>query len=184
MRMTIAGAALVLMTGCAASGQTTTAGPSGGEPAAARSPGGPATAGGPSPSPTGTAGGSPSPSPAVTRETCNGTPLHTSANGFLEVRGTSADAELWGLLFAEVPFKRGKEIKIVWRMTGEGPLEVSASLPSGKQAKLVWLEDHGGSNWQRPGHEWGTGWVFPEPGCWKVKLSRTRGSGHAWLRVK
>ncbi|MFG1942255.1 hypothetical protein [Nonomuraea sp. NPDC048826] len=123
------------------------------------------------------------PTPTRTGETCNGTELLMSANGFPELRGTSADAELWGLLFAEVPFKAGAEVKIVWRMTGDGPLKVSATGPGGKRAKLVWLEDHGGSNWQRPGYEWGTGWVFPAPGCWKVELSRTRGSGHAWVRV-
>ncbi|TXK43198.1 hypothetical protein [Nonomuraea sp. C10] len=120
---------------------------------------------------------------AKTGETCNGTELLTPADGFAEVRGTSEDAELWGLLFAEVPFEAGAEVKIVWRMTGDGPLKVSATGPGGKRAKLVWLEDHGGSNWRRPGYEWGTGWVFPAPGCWKVELSRTRGSGHAWLRV-
>ncbi|MDA0637089.1 hypothetical protein OUY22_27110 [Nonomuraea sp. MCN248] len=107
----------------------------------------------------------------------------TSDDGFREVRGTSRDAELWGLPFAEAPFEAGAEVKIVWRMTGDGPLKVSATGPGGKRAKLVWMEEHGGSNWRRPGHEWGTGWVFPTPGCWKVELSRTRGSGHVWLRV-
>lgn len=30
-------------------------------------------------------------------------------------------------LFARVPFKRGKEVKIVWRMTGSRPLKVTAT---------------------------------------------------------
>jgi len=110
--------------------------------------------------------------------------LLTSANGFLEVRGVSRDAEVWGLLFMEAPFARGREVKIVWRMTGEGPLRVSAVLPGGKRTQPIWLEDHGGSTWQRPGYEWGTGWKFPKAGCWKIELTRTRGSGHVWLRVR
>jgi hypothetical protein len=126
--------------------------------------------------------GGPARRSAVAGKACDGTPALTSGE-FLEVRGISQDAELWGLLFAKVPFERGQEIKIVWRMTGEGPLKASASLPSGERAELVWLEDHGGSNWQRPGYEWGTGWVFPKAGCWKVELSRTHGSGHVWLKV-
>ncbi|MGW0804879.1 hypothetical protein [Nonomuraea sp. NPDC002799] len=83
------------------------------------------------------------------------------------------------------PLPRGKEVKIVWRMTGEGPLRVTGTLPDGTSAKLVWgPEEHGGSNWERPGQEWGTGFVFPKRGCWKIELTRTRGSGHVWLLVR
>ncbi|MEO3892692.1 hypothetical protein [Nonomuraea sp. B5E05] len=105
--------------------------------------------------------------------------------GFPEVQGTAQDAELWGLLFVKrTPIRHGDEIKIVWRMTGEGPLHVKATLPGGAAATLVWgPEEHGGSTWRRPGQEWGTGFVFPEPGCWKIELTRTRGSGHVWLAV-
>ncbi len=124
----------------------------------------------------------PTPSPTGTGKTCGGTPVITGT-GFPEVKGKAREAELWGLLFAEVPFEAGAEVKIVWRMTGEGPLRASASL-GGRRAKLVWLEEHGGSSWQRPGHEWGTGWIFPKPGCWKVELARTRGSGQVWLDVR
>ncbi|MEV1172399.1 hypothetical protein [Nonomuraea sp. NPDC049784] len=108
------------------------------------------------------------------------------SEGFPEVRGTAQDAELWGLLFAPgPPLASRKEIKIVWRMTGEGPLQVRATLPDGTQAKLAWgPEQHGGSSWHRPGEEWGTGFVFPKHGCWKVELTRTRGSGYVWLSVK
>lgn len=170
MRLTMVVVALVLMTGCTASGRTKADSPAAENPSTAESPSGQVTDSGPS-----------RPS-AVAGEACDGTPALTSA-GFLEVHGISQDAELWGLLFAEVPFERGQEVKIVWRMTGAGPFKASASLPSGERAEPVWLEDHGGSNWQRPGYEWGTGWVFPKAGCWKVELSRTRGSGHVWLRV-
>ncbi|TDD24903.1 hypothetical protein [Nonomuraea diastatica] len=108
-----------------------------------------------------------------------------AGGGFPEVQGTARDAELWGLLFVkETPLHHGDEIKIVWRMTGEGPLHVRATLPDGAAATLVWgPEEHSGSSWRRPGQEWGTGFVFPKPGCWKVELTRTRGSGHVWLPV-
>ncbi|WP_248961426.1 hypothetical protein [Sphaerisporangium perillae] len=126
----------------------------------------------------------PSPGPTATGVACNGTPLLTGA-GFPEVRGTATDAELWGLLFMDVPFPRGREVKIVWRMTGEGPLKIKATLPDGTSARLAWgPEEHGGSTWRRPGDEWGTGLVFPKRGCWKVELTRTCGSGHVWLPVR
>ncbi|MEU1384712.1 MULTISPECIES: hypothetical protein [unclassified Nonomuraea] len=97
----------------------------------------------------------------------------------------SADAEVWGLLFVSgLPLHRKETTKIVWRMTGEGPLTVRASLPDGTAARLAWgPEEHGGSSWHRPGDEWGTGLVFPKPGCWKIELSRTHGKGHLWLPV-
>ncbi|MFG1702793.1 hypothetical protein ACFLIM_06345 [Nonomuraea sp. M3C6] len=102
------------------------------------------------------------------------------------MRGTARDAELWGLIFAKaLPLDRGDEVKIVWRMTGDGPLEVKATLPDGTSAKRAWgPEEHSGSSWRRPGDEWGTGFVFPKPGCWKVELTRTRGSGYVWLSVR
>ncbi|MFB9204242.1 hypothetical protein ACIBIZ_03695 [Nonomuraea spiralis] len=69
-------------------------------------------------------------------------------------------------------------------MTGEGPLTVRASLPDGTTARLDWgPEEHDGSTWHRPGDEWGTGIVFPKRGCWRIELSRTRGTGHLWLPV-
>jgi hypothetical protein len=103
------------------------------------------------------------------------------------MRGTAEGVELWGLLFPREPLppSPGEEIKIVWRMTGEGPLQVRATLADGTEAKLLWgPEEHEGSNWRRPGDEWGTGFVFPKRGCWKIMLTRTRGSGHVSLLVR
>jgi hypothetical protein len=119
------------------------------------------------------------------REGCENTSVTTTGDGFPEVRGIAEDAELWGLLFtSEPPLQRGKELKIVWRMTGEGPLKVTAAREDGTPARIAWgPEEHGGSTWKRPGQEWGTGIVFPEPGCWQVRLTRTHGTGHVWLAV-
>ncbi|MEW9547440.1 hypothetical protein [Nonomuraea sp. NPDC050783] len=133
------------------------------------------------------AGATASPAATVTGAGCGGTPV-LSGGGFLEVRGAGDGVELWGLLFAKgpLPLRHGEEVKIVWRMTGDGPLrQVRATLPDGTRAKLAWgPEEHSGSNWPRPGQEWGTGFVFPERGCWKVELARDRGRGHAWLLVR
>ncbi|MGW3342494.1 hypothetical protein ACWDA3_04265 [Nonomuraea rubra] len=128
---------------------------------------------------------SPSANSRATGAGCNGTSVF-EGDGFPEVRGTARDAELWGLLFVRAtPLRAGDEVKIVWRMTGEGPLRIRAVHPDGTAAERVWgPEEHGGSSWRRPGQEWGTGFVFPKPGCWKVELSRSRGSGHVWLPVR
>jgi hypothetical protein len=98
------------------------------------------------------------------------------------VRGSARDATLWGLVFARVPLPVGEEVKIVWRMTGSGPLRVAATLSDGTPAgRTFGPEAHSGSNWKRPGQEWGTGFVFPKAGCWDLHLSRASGSGDAWL---
>ncbi|MEV1240507.1 hypothetical protein ACIBO2_04540 [Nonomuraea sp. NPDC050022] len=166
-RMTI-GAVLIVVAGCATGGTGSPRPTEAGTPTRAETP-----------------AVSQKPTPAATREACHGTPLLTYQDGFPEVQGTSRDAEVWGLLFAPVPFNRGKEVKIVWRMTGEGPLKVTAALPDGTRAKPTFgPEQHGGSSWRRPGEEWGTGFVFPKAGCYRVNLTRTRGSGHLWLPVR
>lgn len=109
----------------------------------------------------------------------------STANALPEVRGSGRGAEVWGLMFAPVPLAAGREVKIVWRMTGEGPLRVTAALPDGTAARLTWgPEEHSGSTWHRPGQEWGTGFVFPKPGCWEITLTRDRGSGTVWLPVR
>jgi hypothetical protein len=86
------------------------------------------------------------------------------------------------LPFAPVPLPVGKEVKIVWRMTGSGPLRITATRSDGMSARRTFgPEEHTGSNWNRPGDEWGTGFVFPEAGCWDLHLARTLGSGDVWL---
>ncbi|MGI5155653.1 hypothetical protein [Microbispora sp. CA-102843] len=124
------------------------------------------------------------PASAPSQKPCERMPGAT-ADALSEVRGTGQGAEVWGLVFAPVPFAVGREVKIVWRMTGEGPLRVTAALPDGTAARLAWgPEEHGGSTWHRPGQEWGTGFVFPKPGCWEIRLTRDRGSGTVWLPVR
>ncbi|WP_371785738.1 hypothetical protein [Streptosporangium subroseum] len=119
------------------------------------------------------------------RSACASPSASPETTALPEVRGAARDAELWGLLFAPLPFPTGKTVKIVWRMTGSGPLRVSATHPDGTRATFAFgPEEHGGSNWKRPGDEWGTGLVFPKAGCWKVRLSRDTGTGEVWLPVR
>ncbi|MEO3790963.1 hypothetical protein ABGB14_12150 [Nonomuraea sp. B10E15] len=189
MRWLTCGAAVLaaaVLAGCSTAAPASGPAPSGvASPTAGGVPSGVASA-----TPTGVTTPAPSGAAGATPDTgrsggCADAVAPPAGGGFPEVQGTAQDAELWGLLFVKkTPLHHGDEIKIVWRMTGEGPLRVKATLPGGAAATLVWgPEEHGGSTWRRPGQEWGTGFVFPEPGCWKVELTRTRGSGHVWLAV-
>jgi hypothetical protein len=104
-----------------------------------------------------------------------------------EVRAKSARGSAWGLALGpgHAPPRAGEELKIVWRVTGAGPLRVVFSGPDGKRRPLVFgPERHSGaSTYRRPGDEWGTGFRFASTGCWHIHLARDTIAGDVWLDV-
>ena len=103
-----------------------------------------------------------------------------------EIEGTGHGATLYGLIMAKTPppIHAGDAVKIVWRMTGRGPLRLTAIDPSGKLVPLTFgPEPHGSSNYSRPGFEWGSGCRFDTAGCWRLHAQRTVGSADALVRV-
>ena len=99
-----------------------------------------------------------------------------------EARAESDDQiEAWALIFNTWNLRNGdpvviparQEAKIVWRITGDGELLIDAVGPNGTVVVPDWgPEAHGSSNWNRPGDEWGTGWTFPQAGCWTFRINR------------
>lgn len=119
-----------------------------------------------------------------TTQSCAQSKPHNSNTGFPEVRGVATHgAKLWALLFYQPPAAVGTDLKIVVDMTSSGPFHISAIGPRGQTARPVWIEPHDGSNWNRPGDEWGTGWNLPTPGCWHLHVTRRHASGNIWLQV-
>ncbi len=99
-----------------------------------------------------------------------------------EIEGTSANASLWALLFQ--PLTTGQDIKIAWRMTGSGSLHLVAIGPQEQHIQPDWgPEAHLGSNWNRPGNEWGAGFTFTAAGCWDLHATRDDASGDIWLVI-
>jgi hypothetical protein len=84
------------------------------------------------------------------------------------------------------PMVAGDDVsKIVWRMTGSGPLRAAEYDPDGRRVRLAWgPEPHGGSTYHRPGDEWGVGYRFREAGCYRLTFTRTTGSAEVWLRIR
>jgi hypothetical protein len=104
-----------------------------------------------------------------------------------EVSARGEDAQLHGLVFARgLPLRASDDdLKIVWRMTGSGPLRLAAYDASGNKVPLVWgPEEHGGSTYKRPGDEWGSGYRFDEPGYYRLTARRTVGRAEVWLRIR
>jgi hypothetical protein len=113
------------------------------------------------------------------------TPIDADNRQGPEVVGDASDATVYGLMFTHrPPIRVGDEVKIVWRMTGQGDLAVRFVDPSGRERPLVFgPEPHGSSNYDRPGDEWGTGFLFDRVGCWQIHLERDVGIGDVWIDV-
>ena len=118
---------------------------------------------------------------------CPVTPQAPSTLGLPEMHAdTIGNGDVWALLLEGPTSSVNSATLIVWRATGSGAFQVYASGPGNARLLPVNGPDPhpGGSNWQRPGDEWQTNFIFPTPGCWQ--LQATRGTDlHAsiWLSV-
>ena len=84
-----------------------------------------------------------------------------------------------------LPARVGDQEKIVWRMTGTGlPLTLEAIGPDGVVHQPVWgPAAHLSGEWDKPGDEWGAGYLFTAPGCWDLRGIRGDATADVWLRV-
>src|SRR2546426_5611432 len=98
-----------------------------------------------------------------------------------EVKGS----RLWALVFAPLPIKARTETKIVWRMGGHGQFHIGAKTTDGTSAQLTFgPEPHDGSTWYVPNtDEWGTGFIFPSAGCWRVHAWRDGSTGDVFFNI-
>jgi hypothetical protein len=114
-----------------------------------------------------------------------------------EARGRATIGDLWAVGFwrnlasagrttpAVLVRVVGKPFKIVWRMRGSGDASFTAVAPDGTLHAPVELRYHsGGSNWNRPGDEWGSAFIFTMPGCWHFHVERFDNNGDVWLLVR
>jgi hypothetical protein len=128
---------------------------------------------------------SPEATPTSTQPACQPSKIQTSKNKFPEIQGTmKSDGEMWALLFFDIAHAN-EDKKIVWRITGAGEeFHVQAQNEDGMIILPIWgPEYHGGSSWHRPGDEWGTGFNFPEAGCWALTVTRGVTKGEITLNV-
>ena len=125
------------------------------------------------------------PTPIATQPACQPSLAHPSKNGFPEIQGTmKSEGEMWALLFFDKAHA-GEDEKIVWRITGTGMhIDVQAQHEDGTVIHPIWgPEYHESSTWDRPGEEWGTGFNFPEPGCWTLTVTSGATIGEIRLEV-
>ena len=107
--------------------------------------------------------------------------------GLPEVEGTSSQVQLWGLIMAtgpDNPLRANEQVKIVWRITGSGELHLSSIGPNGRTHPLQWGPAlHASSTYQRPGQEWGAGYLFAQPGCWTLHATRGTATADVWMEI-
>ena len=114
---------------------------------------------------------------------CSGGQSNPKAlGGLTELQGSGSES-LFALVFAPYPLRgTSATVKIVWRMTGTGPLSLWAVSPTGHRVAPDWgPKPHDGSSWNKPGDEWGSGFRFGSQGCWTVYAMR--GSKTAQVEV-
>ena len=113
----------------------------------------------------------PGPAGAAKTNLCVGA---TALDDGVDVRVPARSGRAWALAFGALPATVGQDLKVVWRVTGKGPLKVRFRDPSGARHPLEFGPDeHSGSSFEHPGREWGTGFTFDAPGCWTVQVART-----------
>jgi hypothetical protein len=108
-----------------------------------------------------------------------------------DVFGTSVGTQLWAFPFADLgpggaatlADVVGQQTKIVFRMTAGIPTAFYAVSPDGTRIAPAWMQPHSGSSWTRPGYEWGAGFVFDRPGCWRIHAALGAAAGDLWLSV-
>lgn len=103
-----------------------------------------------------------------------------------QVRGAAPGGELWAVLPYPSPEPAYTLLKIVFYMTGSGPLHLSAVGPGGRTAEPSGgpdLHGPGSGPAAHPGDNWGSEWVFNAAGCWRLHAQRTDVAGNIWLDV-
>ena len=102
------------------------------------------------------------------------------------MHGNATNGQLWGLLFTRRHYiVAGHQLKVVWRMTGHGPIHLTTTGPHHHRIPLTWGPTrHLSSNYRRPGDEWGAGYHFPTPGCWQLHVNRRDNAADIWILVR
>lgn len=96
------------------------------------------------------------------------------------LRGRTNHGELWGLTWGPSP---NGQLKLVVRVTGSGELTSYAVKEGGGRISPFDITQHTGSNFARPGDEWGLWYEFERAGCWKIFIERGNVRGRFILDI-
>jgi hypothetical protein len=93
-----------------------------------------------------------------------------ASDGGVPVNTRGGEAHVLGV---DGPVEASADVKIVWRVTGDGEITLTAISPTGRRIEPTQgPTHHTGSSFKRPGDEWGSVFVFDEAGCWEIEVRR------------
>ena len=114
--------------------------------------------------------------PPVTSDCSTSLRVAQGQVGIPELQGAAKGGEVVALVFHALPLTAMQETKIVWRVTGHGPLRVTGINEAGDVAQISGLSAHSGG-------DWGTFVILPKPGCWRLHVQRDDVSGDVFIPV-
>jgi hypothetical protein len=104
--------------------------------------------------------------------------------GKTEVRGkTSTREPFWALFATDGPIPAATSVHVAWRLGGAHSARVVLVSPEGDEIDAPGLVPDPTIRWERPGDAFRSTIQFPEPGCWRLAVSRGGRSGDLWVEV-
>lgn len=102
-----------------------------------------------------------------------------------EIRAwTEGPDQVWALLVgATDPIRSGQALEVWWRIGGRGELKLVLIGPNAREENVEGAVPDPTMNWDRPGDEWRSTIVFPQPGCWRISATRGNVHGDVWLSI-
>jgi hypothetical protein len=117
-------------------------------------------------------------------KTCTrSSPLKVHRPGFVDVTPIVEGGSARAVVMEGRPFPAKAKIKMVWKLTGSGPLHLFATGASKEIAPLQ-LSEHSYPGLEGPGDEWGTVFEFRTAGCYVVHAERATASAYIKILIR
>jgi hypothetical protein len=110
-------------------------------------------------------------------------PLKVRRPGFVDVTAVVKGGSARAVVMQGRPFPANADIKMVWRLTGSGPLHLFAT-GGPEEVNPRQLRKHLFPGLEGPGDEWGSVLKFPTPGCYVVHAQRTGTSAYIKILIQ
>lgn len=122
--------------------------------------------------------------PTIGPAGCDPVSPASTLDGGLEVEGVvEGSDELWALFEGDGTVSSGEPVDVYWRVGGDKGLRITLIGPNYRTAPVPAPRPQPHDEWVRPGEPWVSSVTFPQPGCWRVYVERSKVQGDLWLVV-
>jgi hypothetical protein len=124
--------------------------------------------------------------PTIGRVGCDPPSRSSELDAGLEVEGAVEGGggrdQLWAL-FEGGEIRAGAPVDVYWRIGGDKALRITLVGPNDRIVAVSAPRPQPHPEWDRPGEPWVSTITFPQPGCWRVYVERSRREGDLWVVV-